>query len=52
MGVICLASFISPFEKDRANARTIHDTAGLKFIEVYINAPLEVCEQRDTKGIR
>jgi 3'-phosphoadenosine 5'-phosphosulfate synthase len=50
MGVICLASFISPYSKDRQLARRIHDEAGLTFVEVFVNTPLNVCEQRDAKG--
>lgn len=33
------------------NARQIHKAAGLPFIECYIDTPLEVCEQRDAKGL-
>jgi len=51
LGVVCLSSFISPYEKDRINAREIHQKAGLPFVEVYVNTPLAVCEQRDVKGL-
>ncbi|KFD49362.1 sulfate adenylyltransferase [Trichuris suis] len=51
MGAITLASFISPFESDRLMARRIHEDASLPFIECYIDTPLEVCEQRDPKGL-
>lgn len=47
-GLIAIASFISPYERDRENARTI---IGEDFIEVYVNTPLEECEKRDTKGL-
>jgi 3'-phosphoadenosine 5'-phosphosulfate synthase len=50
-GIVCLTSFISPFRKDRDNARIMHEEAGLPFLEVYINTPLEVCEERDVKGL-
>lgn len=50
-GIVCLSSFISPFKKDRDLARKIHEDAGLPFIEVFVNTPLEVCEQRDVKGL-
>ncbi|KTG04763.1 hypothetical protein cypCar_00023723 [Cyprinus carpio] len=50
-GLVCITSFISPFTKDRAEARTIHEKAGLPFFEVFVNAPLEVCESRDVKGL-
>uniref|UniRef100_A0A914X0Z2 adenylyl-sulfate kinase n=1 Tax=Plectus sambesii TaxID=2011161 RepID=A0A914X0Z2_9BILA len=51
MGVICLSSFISPYEKDRLKARQIHEQSGLDFIEVFVNTSLEVCESRDIKGL-
>ncbi|MBN2615541.1 MAG: adenylyl-sulfate kinase [Bacteroidales bacterium] len=48
-GVICINSFISPTEEIRQMAMEI---IGRKdFIEVFVNAPLEVCESRDTKGL-
>ncbi|KAI2658563.1 Bifunctional 3'-phosphoadenosine 5'-phosphosulfate synthase 2 [Labeo rohita] len=50
-GLVCITSFISPFTKDRNDARKIHETAGLPFFEVFVNAPLEVCESRDVKGL-
>lgn len=37
--------------KDREEARKIHASAGLPFFEVFIHAPLEVCEKRDVKGL-
>ena len=37
--------------QDRQRAREIHESAGLSFFECYINTPLEVCEQRDVKGL-
>ena len=48
-GVIAIASFISPFNEDRENAKRIIGES--KFIEVYVDCPLEICEQRDTKGL-
>jgi adenylyl-sulfate kinase len=48
-GIICIAAFISPYRADRDLARKIAPPG--KFIEVYLSAPLEVCEQRDTKGL-
>lgn len=50
-GVVCLTSFISPFRKDRDDARKAHADAGLDFIECYVNTSLEVCEERDVKGL-
>ncbi|XP_036428918.1 bifunctional 3'-phosphoadenosine 5'-phosphosulfate synthase 2b isoform X1 [Colossoma macropomum] len=50
-GLVCITSFISPFTKDRNEARKIHESSGLPFFEVFVNAPLEVCESRDVKGL-
>ncbi len=50
-GVVALTAFISPYRDDRAIARQIHDTSGLTFVEVFVDAPLEVCERRDPKGL-
>ena len=48
-GVICITAFISPYRADRELVRKLV-SAG-RFIEIYVNAPLEVCEQRDPKGL-
>jgi len=48
-GFICITAFISPYRADRAVAREL--MAGGKFFEVYVNAPLAVCEARDPKGL-
>ncbi|XP_053666080.1 bifunctional 3'-phosphoadenosine 5'-phosphosulfate synthase [Anopheles marshallii] len=50
-GVVSICSFVSPFAEDREMARKIHKDADLKFFEIYIDTPLEVCETRDTKGL-
>ncbi|XP_013136805.1 PREDICTED: bifunctional 3'-phosphoadenosine 5'-phosphosulfate synthase isoform X1 [Papilio polytes] len=50
-GVVCLCSFVSPFAEDREVARRIHTDSQLPFFEVFIDTPLDVCEQRDTKGL-
>lgn len=52
-GIITLAAFVSPYRKDRDSARAHVESSGQKddFIEVYINTPLEICEQRDPKGL-
>ncbi len=46
-GVVCIAAAISPYREARAWAR---ETIG-NFVEVYVNCPLEVCEERDVKGL-
>ncbi|KAM6104824.1 bifunctional 3'-phosphoadenosine 5'-phosphosulfate synthase 2 [Pterocles gutturalis] len=50
-GLVCITSFISPFAKDRQNARKIHEAAGLPFFEIFVDAPLNICESRDVKGL-
>jgi adenylylsulfate kinase len=50
-GVITLTSFISPYRKDRDQVRKIHAEAGLTFIEVLVEVPIDICEQRDPKGL-
>jgi bifunctional enzyme CysN/CysC len=48
-GMICITAFISPYRADRdAIRRSMHPG---QFIEAYLNHPIEVCEQRDTKGL-
>ena len=47
-GVIALTAFISPYRDDRQKARQI---SGDSFIEVYVKCNLDVCEQRDPKGL-
>jgi adenylylsulfate kinase len=48
-GVIVLTAFISPFRDDRERVRRLIGDAD--FIEVYCHCPLEVCEERDVKGL-
>jgi len=48
-GVICITAFISPYQADRDMVRKIMPSG--RFIEVFVNAPLEVCEKRDPKGL-
>ena len=48
-GILCLTAFISPLEEDREKVRRIvgeHD-----FFEIYVKCPIEVCEERDVKGL-
>jgi adenylylsulfate kinase len=48
---ISITAFISPYRADRDVARALHDKANLPFIEVFIDAPLDVVERRDPKGL-
>jgi adenylylsulfate kinase len=51
VGLITITSFISPYRIHRDQARAVHQKAGLSFFEVFIDAPLAVCESRDPKGL-
>lgn len=48
-GVIVLSAFISPFQGDREQVKTI--VGSEKYFEVFVDTPLEICEQRDVKGL-
>ena len=48
-GLIVLSAFVSPFESDREQVRAL--VGAEKFVEVFVDCPLEVCEQRDVKGL-
>jgi bifunctional enzyme CysN/CysC len=50
-GTGTLVSLVSPYAADRDRARAIHADAGLRFLEVFVNTPLEECERRDPKGL-
>jgi bifunctional enzyme CysN/CysC len=50
-GVVSLVSLVSPFAEDRALARAMHEQAGLPFLEVWVDTPVEECERRDPKGL-
>lgn len=50
-GIVTITAFISPYKVSRELAREIHESRGLKFIEVHAHVPLEVAEARDPKGL-
>jgi bifunctional enzyme CysN/CysC len=50
-GVVALVPVISPYRADRDRARQIHEAVGLRFVEVFVDTPLALCEQRDPKGL-
>ena len=50
-GLVALASLVSPYGSDRRRVRERHQGEGLRFLEVYVNTPLEECERRDPKGL-
>ena len=50
-GWVVIVSAISPYAEDRTRVRRAHEDDGIGFVEVYIDTPLEICEQRDPKGL-
>ncbi len=52
-GLITLAAFVSPYRRDRDRVRRIVESDGQTgdFLEVFVDTPLEVCQQRDPKGL-
>jgi adenylylsulfate kinase len=48
-GLIVLSAFISPFQQDRDLVRAL--LGPVEFLEVYVDAPLDICERRDPKGL-
>ncbi len=50
-GVVALVPLISPYRADRDRAREIHAAAGVAFYEIHVATPIDVCEQRDPKGL-
>jgi adenylylsulfate kinase len=50
-GAITITAFISPYRADRDLARDLHASSGIAFVEVFVDVPLSVAEQRDPKGL-
>jgi len=50
-GLVVITAFISPYRADRELARTIALASGVDFMEIFVDTPLEVCEQRDPKHL-
>ena len=50
-GTVAIVSLISPYRTDRESARAVHDAAGIPFLEIFVDTPLEICEARDPKGL-
>jgi bifunctional enzyme CysN/CysC len=50
-GTVALVSLVSPYAADREVAAKLHKTDDLGFLEIFVDAPLELCEQRDPKGL-
>ncbi len=50
-GTVALVALISPEAEGREAARDLHARAGVPFLEVYMDTPLEICQERDPKGL-
>ena len=50
-GTVALVSLVSPFRAGRDRARRAHEEAGVPFVEVFVDTPLEECRRRDPKGL-
>ncbi len=50
-GVVAVVPLISPYRAARRLARELHEAADLPFLEIFVDTPLDVCEQRDPKGL-
>jgi bifunctional enzyme CysN/CysC len=50
-GTVALVSLVSPYEADREAAAALHEADDLRFLEIFVDAPLELCQQRDPKGL-
>jgi bifunctional enzyme CysN/CysC len=50
-GLVVVVPLISPYRSARSAARERVESAGLRFVEVFVDTPLEICEQRDPKGL-
>ncbi len=50
-GLVAVVSLVSPYQADRDRVRAAHLAAGLRFVEVFVDTPLDICEARDPKGM-
>jgi bifunctional enzyme CysN/CysC len=50
-GLVALVPLVSPYRADRDAVRGLHEAAELPFLEVFMDTPIELCEQRDPKGL-
>lgn len=52
-GVLALTAFVSPYrqDRDRVRAAVAGTGSGVDFVEVFVDTPIEICEQRDPKGL-
>lgn len=50
-GTIAIVGLVSPYARDREEAASLHAAVDLPFVEVFVDTPLALCEQRDPKGL-
>jgi len=50
-GLVAIVPLISPYRADRERVRARHADVGLRFVEVFVDTPIDVCEARDPKGL-
>jgi adenylyl-sulfate kinase len=50
-GITSICSLISPMRRERDTVRAMAERKGIRFLEVHVSTPLEVCESRDVKGL-
>jgi len=50
-GTIAIVGLVSPYARDREEAASLHVAVDLPFVEVFVDTPLALCEQRDPKGL-
>jgi bifunctional enzyme CysN/CysC len=50
-GLVVLVALVSPYADHRERVRRRHVEDGLPFLEIYVQTPLDVCEERDPKGL-
>jgi bifunctional enzyme CysN/CysC len=50
-GIVVIVALVSPYAEHRDRVRRRHEEDGLPFVEVWVDTPLEVCEERDPKGL-
>ena len=50
-GLVAVVPVISPYRAGRAHARRVHEESGLHFVEVFVDTPIDLCEERDVKGL-
>ena len=50
-GMVAVVPLISPYRSSRDAARSVIESKGIRFVEVFVDTPLEECERRDPKGL-